>query len=267
MEPLRFDRTAPDDPVRRCRGTGAEEDACAGVANSAERGPARAGSCGGAAALAPTDGPQERVRAALASLKSTPAPRPLPPKPSWSLPELAGRLVEIHGAHGGVLSLAARLVHDAQCRGETTAWVLRPGAAFFPPDFAAAGVDLASLIVVRAGGVGGGARAADVLLRSGAFGLVVLELGVEREDDVPLALQSRWLAAARAHDAALLCVSEKPRGARSLGSLVSLCGTVAIARDAAASDAFTCTLHVEKDKRRAPGWRHVEICHGPLGLR
>lgn len=253
---------------------------------------------------------RERALLALARLKPAREPRPLAAEPSWTFPELAGRLVEIHGEHGGVLSLAARLVHDAQRRGETTAWVLARDTSFFPPDLAAFGVDLESLVVVRTSVSGGSARAADLLVRSGAFGLVVLELGCGRrraagsagelehaahprrisvrptnrdgarravdefssDDDVPLALQSRLLAAAQLHDAIVLCVSTKPRGSSSLGSLVSLFGEVELAlaragaEDSGASG-FLCTLHVKKDKRRAPGWRHVEVCRGPLGLR
>lgn len=295
MDELRSESVAPDEPLRR-RPTPRATPAAA----------------------------RERALSALARLKPARAPRPLAAEPSWTFPELAGRLVEIHGEHGGVLSLAARLVHDAQRRGETAAWVLARDTSFFPPDLADGGIDLEGLVVVRTSVPGGGARAADLLVRSGAFGLVVLELGVgrrstpnpdgeleraahprrvslrvpnhdgarrvvdevSRDDDVPLALQSRLLAAAQAHDAIVLCVSTKPRGSSSLGSLVSLFGEVELSRagperslaspglapsSAAAEGSdtagFVCTLHVKKDKRRAPGWRHVEVCRGPLGLR
>ncbi|MCC6407063.1 MAG: recombinase A [Planctomycetes bacterium] len=240
---------------------------------------------------------RELALSALARLKPARTPRPLAAEPSWSFPELAGRLCELSGARGGTLSLAARLVHDAQRRGETVAWVSTKRSSFFPPDLEAGGVDLASLVVVRTALASANARAADFLMRSGAFGLVVLELDPcsAEPSGVPLALQSRLLAAAQAHDAVVLCLSEKPRGASSLGSLVSFHGEVELAR-AAASDVasrtrslsgshpgtvpdaidrasadgdgrFTCTLTVRKDKRRAPGWRHVEVCRGPLGLR
>ncbi|MCK6449172.1 MAG: hypothetical protein L6Q99_22475 [Planctomycetes bacterium] len=379
MDELRSESVAPGEPVRR-------------------RHPPRATH---AAA-------RERALSALARLKPAREPRPLSAEPSWTFPELAGRLVEIHGEHGGVLSLAARLVHDAQRRGELAAWVLARDTSFFPPDLADGGIDLEGLVVVRAPTPGGGARAADLLMRSGAFGLVVLELGngrraapgadgefervghprrvslrvpsvggarravdeFSRDDDVPLALQSRLLAAAQMHDAIVLCVSTKPHGSSSLGSLVSLFGEVELSRvgsersltsperscsrpepslesserrrasqerprvspecscvipeppcastgqtcasaeppcastgqtcasaeqtcastgqtcastgqtcaragpplssavaDDSGASGFVCTLHVKKDKRRAPGWRHVEVCRGPLGLR
>lgn len=193
------------------------------------------------------------------------APRELAATPSWTWPELAGRLCEISGARGGALTLALRLVHDAQRRGETVVWVGERSSSFFPPDAAAGGVDLDSLVVVHSTVPNFGPRAADFLMRSGAFGLVVLE---SSGGDVPQALQSRWLAAAQRHDVVLLIVGEKPRGARSLGSLISLYGEVEVARANSDDDGdFLCTLTVTKDKRRAPGWRHVEVCRGPVGLR
>src|SRR5512147_2110212 len=62
----------------------------------------------------------------------------------WSLSSLAGRLVEISaGLAGAPLTLAFRLVLEAQRKGEPTAWVGRRESVFYPPDAAAAGVDLA----------------------------------------------------------------------------------------------------------------------------
>src|SRR5262245_22300588 len=70
--------------------------------------------------------------------------------PSWSLPELVGRLTELSGTRSGSgLSLVLALVRDAQLRGESAAWVGGRGSSFFPPDAAEAGVDLAALTVVR----------------------------------------------------------------------------------------------------------------------
>jgi hypothetical protein len=30
---------------------------------------------------------------------------------------------------------------------------------------------------------------------------------------------------------------------------------------------FKVALTALKDKRRSPGWRHAEVCHGPVGVR
>ena len=47
---------------------------------------------------------------------------------------------------------------------------------FFPPDAAEGGVDLDALLVVRARDLSSMASAADQLARSGAFGLLVVDL-------------------------------------------------------------------------------------------
>ncbi len=98
--------------------------------------------------------------------------------PLWQLFR-PGQLLELSGGGPGKLSTAARLVARAQAEGEPVAWVAaRGGAGFYPPDFARAGVDLARLVVVRVPPEQGSralVRASEVLLRSGAFGLVVID--------------------------------------------------------------------------------------------
>lgn len=106
------------------------------------------------------------------------------------------------------------------------------------------------------------ARAADKLARSGAFGLLVLDLGADAR--VPAALQARLRSLARKHDTAILCLTEKSNKASSLGSLVSLRGEARIRR--LDEDRFACELRVLKDKHRGPGWSHTEVCRGPDGL-
>jgi recombination protein RecA len=156
--------------------------------------------------------------------------------------------------------MAVALVLDAQRRRETVAWVTSQESAFFPPDVAASGADLDALAVVRLPDPSCAARAADRLLRSGAFGLVVLDLG---RGDVAMPLQARLLGLAERHDAAVLCLTEKPRGAPSLSSLVSL--RVEARRRRTEAGVFACGVTAVKDKRRAPGWEHEEVRHAPAG--
>ena len=180
---------------------------------------------------------------------------------------LAGRLVELSDPGAGApLTMAVSLVHDAQRRRETVAWVTSRSSAFFPPDVAASGVDLDALAVIRLPDPSCVARAADRLLRSGAFGLVVLDLG---RGDVTMPLQARLLGLAERHDAAVLCLTEKPHGAPSLSSLVSLRVETARRRAGRESgsdtttDAFACSVTAVKDKRRPPGWtQEVVRCRG-----
>ena len=96
---------------------------------------------------------------------------------SWGYAALAGRLAELSGTGATALLTAAfGLVLEAQQAGDPVAWVTSRTSSFFPPDAAEGGVDLEALAVVRAEDTVQAARAADQLLRSGGFGLVVLDL-------------------------------------------------------------------------------------------
>jgi recombination protein RecA len=196
---------------------------------------------------------------------SLPARRGVPAthEPSaWTLPGLAGRLVEISGAEdSAALTVALGLVRQAQLLGEPAAWITPSTETFFPPDAAAGGVDLAALAVVRVPAPAALPRAADQLARSGGFGLVVVDLGAAR---LPLAALSRLLGLAQKHGVLILFVTDKSDRAPSVGSLVSLRGHAR--RRRTGPDEFACEVAVLKDKRRAPGWTHTEVCGAPPGL-
>lgn len=181
--------------------------------------------------------------------------------PRFALDELRGRLVELVGRPlGASVTLAFRLILEAQAAGEWAAWIGGTESSFFPPDAADVGVDLDALLVVRVRRAGDRARAADMLARSGACGLVVVDL--DGPSDVPIAVQARLLAAAQKHDGAVVFLSSAERA--PLGSLISLRGSTTIER--LASGELVCELQADKDKRRAPGWRHVERCAPLSGL-
>ena len=104
---------------------------------------------------------------------------------------LGGCLAELSGTGASPsLTLAFDLVHQVQRQGEPTAWITRADSTFFPPDAAQGGVDLAALPVVRLASRRQCLRAADQLARSGAFGLLVVDLGGCL--DLPLSAQTRW---------------------------------------------------------------------------
>jgi recombination protein RecA len=181
----------------------------------------------------------------------------------WCLLALRGRLVEISSSGTtAALSAVAALVYEAQRRDEPTAWITTWQATFFPPDLEESGVDLGALPVVWSDEVRSAARAADELLRSGAFGLVVVDLGPHR--NVPLPVQAQLSGLVKRHQSTLVFLSRKRREAASLGSLISL--RCAGAKWRSAFNRFTWELDVLKDKRQGPGWRHEEVCHGPDGL-
>jgi recombination protein RecA len=184
-------------------------------------------------------------------------------------------LCELCGWHANAaLTLASRLVLDAQIRGENAVWVSSRASSFFPPDTADCGIDLDALAVVRVPRARDIGKAADMLARSGAFGLVVLDL--DSRSSVSLPLLARLSGLARKHQTAILFVTEKPGDRPSLGSLISLRADVRHeARYETCHEAcrerrregFRCELEVAKDKRRSHGWRHVEVRRGPAGLR
>jgi recombination protein RecA len=189
----------------------------------------------------------------------------LPEVPAgWGLSIFAGRFVEVSADQAGAaLTIAFRLVLEAQKEGEPAAWITGRVSTFFPPDAADTGIDLSALAVIWVPEAIAAARAAEHLLRSGSFGLVILDLGAKAH--LPLHAQSRLAGQARQHTAILLCLTEKERNRPSLGSLVSV--RVHAARRARAGDRFRCETEILKDKRRGSGLGSVEVCRGPDGLR
>lgn len=189
----------------------------------------------------------------------------VPAEPArWECSALAGQLVELSGlGASATLTLAFSLVLDAQRRGEPVAWLTDAESTFFPPDAAEGGVDLGALAVVRVTEPRQLLRAADHLARSGAFGLLVLDLS--GDIPLPLAAQTRLGGLATKHETLILCLTRKGERESSLGSLISLRGEAV--REHAGEDRFACRVRVLKDKRRGPGWGYVEACRGPDGLR
>jgi len=192
-------------------------------------------------------------------------PAGIPSSREWTLDSLAGRFVELSSpAAGASLTAAVALVREAQLRGEPAAWVGVGGSIFYPPDVAASGVDLDALPVVRAVDTHAGARAADHLLRSGGFAVVVIDLGPHHS--LRMSMQSRLSGLANKHRTLLLCLTRKRTDAPSIGSLVSIRGEARVER--LSFDRFSCEVSVIKDKRRGPGWRHTSgtLYRGPEGL-
>ena len=176
---------------------------------------------------------------------------------------LSRKLTELSG-EGGLanLTLACAMVLSAQREGETAAWITDSQSSFYPPDAARMGIDLAALAVVRCPDRRDLARVADRLGRSGAFGLLILDLGPK--GDVPVPLQSRLAGLARRHDMAVVFLTQKADDVPSVGSLVSLRGSTLSSRNA--DGRFVCSFKAVKDKRRSPGWVQERIYHGTPGL-
>jgi recombination protein RecA len=189
---------------------------------------------------------------------------------TWGLQALRGRLVEL-SARGAsaTLSTAIEIVVEAQTQHEPVAWLTLANGTFYPPDVAECGVDLAALVVVRTHDTMAAARSAERLLRSGAFGLIVIDLGSGNGAELTMQIQGRLVTLAQTHDAAVVCLTEKTNDTASLGSLVSLRAEALRMRGDArgpANGEFAVTVRVIKDKRRGPGWTQTFKRRGPAGL-
>lgn len=209
----------------------------------------------------------------------------------FSPEELAGRLIELSDPAqgpeplGASTSWAAARVAEAHRRGDTAAWILcaadeaKRGQPY-PPDLAEQGVDLAALPIVCARDGAGVLQAADVLLRSGGFGLVIAEWphGVERPSEGAL---GRLLGLCQKHDAALLWLtdgSHTTNGSHTtdggrMGSLISL--RLEVSRqpyqpdrgvDRLGAGLLRLKLSVRKDKRQGPGRTSQELRRTPQGI-
>src|ERR1041385_8266279 len=191
----------------------------------------------------------------------------------WGLAALRGRLVEL-SARGAsaTLTAAIEIGGEAQEQNEPVVWLALQTGTFYPPDVADSGIDLSALVIVRCPDATAIARAAERCLRSGAFGLAILDLG---NSDLAMQIQGRLVTLAQAHDAAVVCLTEKSEDTASLGSLVSLRAEALRPRDrshtlaapaAPALAEFAVDVRVLKDKRRGPGFTQSLKRRGPAGL-
>ncbi len=135
-----------------------------------------------------------------------------------------GKMLEISGDGASArITTAVAIVRQAQLEGETTAWIQPSDGPLFPPDFAASGVDLNALVVIHiepTHGRRGIPRAAELLLRSGAFGLVVMDLS--EQSCTKANWQARLQGLARLHQSRLVVLTRKRDHTDSLGPLVNL---------------------------------------------
>lgn len=138
-----------------------------------------------------------------------------------------GRLIELSGGPDGARSSAAvQILLESQREGDPVAWIQPRGAPLYPPDLSAAGLDLDGLLVVHVperAGPAGLPKAAELVMRSGAFGAVVLDVG-EADDGRRLPRGEAWLGrlASLARERDCRCVVLGPRPERSLGPLVAV---------------------------------------------
>ncbi|MBX3268720.1 MAG: hypothetical protein KF729_00580 [Sandaracinaceae bacterium] len=174
-------------------------------------------------------------------------------------------LLELVRAPGAAATtLAVELVLESQRAGDPAAWIQREDGALFPPDLAAAGVDLEALLVARVPASHASLpKAAELVLRSGAFGVVVIDA-----DGAALPRGEAWLGrlGALAREHACRCVLLTAPAEGSLGPLIPL--RLAAARRRLWPGRFALSAEVHKDKsgarpERLPG---PLVYAGPPGL-
>lgn len=200
--------------------------------------------------------------------------RPGQQRLAW--PDLVGRLVEVvGGARSMRLAWLAQVTAQVQAAGDVAVWLQTTESTPFPPDLLAAGVALDRLPMLRLSDLAAQLRAADVLLRSGAFGLCAIDATAasQRALDSSRHLDNalgRLLGLCQKHACALVFLTpeppDTPQQQESSGflqtSLVSLRLTVSRDRDTLRR----LRLDVKKDKRRGPETLRAELRGGPDGL-
>lgn len=177
---------------------------------------------------------------------------------------LRGQLTELATDCGQAgVTQAVELIAQAQALGEPVAWVGSARSFFYPPQAQGWGLDWSALALIRLEDGHLAGRAADRLLRSGGFGLVIVDLG--GVPSLPAPLLGRLQGLARAHESALVFLTRKSAGAPSLSPLIPFRVQV----DWQAADPWRLLAHIEvvKDKHRGPGERIEREYDGPLCLR
>ncbi len=176
-----------------------------------------------------------------------------------------GLITTLEGPAGsGRSAVAARLLATATANGGLGALIEMPNGPdgrLYPPALAAAGVDLERLLIVAAPGAAGVARAADILLRSAAFGVVIMPA-------VALRAVAWTRLASLTHRANAVLVTIGEAASNELGYFASLrVGLRSTSAQFAGGQGLFCALAgleveaaVLKHKRAAPGKRAHFSC-------
>lgn len=191
-------------------------------------------------------------------------------------PNLVGRLVEVTGGPRTLrLGWLTQLTQEVQALGDVVVWLQTLESTPFPPDLQRAGVHLETLVVVKLPDFAAQLRAADVLLRSGAFGLCAIDATAaqQRSLDATRTLDNalgRLLGLCQKHGSALVFLTPAKKMEHTeqnfdgflQSSLISL--RMSIARDR--GDLQRVQVDIQKDKRHGRRQIQAEMGQEPTGF-
>lgn len=158
--------------------------------------------------------------------------------------------------YGGLLSALAELLLEAQHQGEQIAWVAG-SSLFFPPDLGFRGLDVRAVTVILPPTPVAGLQACETLVRSGAFGVVVVDWAGGGVEESAVGRLGRL---AEEREAAVVFLTKKRPDEPSVATQISLRGVVS---HGAAGEV---EWQIGKDKRFGPPCRQRRVFPGPLGL-
>ena len=176
---------------------------------------------------------------------------------------LSGKLVELSGELQ--LTRASEWIHEAQAVGHLCAW-LSTDALFYPPDLERNHIHLQSLITVQLRKRNDLFHACERLLRSGAFKLLIIDLGECR--NLSLSTQSRLAALAKKNGSIVVFLTNKRKIQQSLGAFISmhLFSERHLIKDTTSTIRHRTRLIANKIKGARAGWKVEESYRAPLGL-
>ena len=178
----------------------------------------------------------------------------------WQPVAQRGRWIEVDGS--ARLTWAAALLAACQQQGEPAAWICGDGAVPAVEDLAAWGIDAAALPVIVLPDAAAAGRAADMLLQSAAFGLVVVDLPDGARWSA--ARTTRLAGLVRRHEAILLTL--RPGDHVLPGSNGQVDARLHAGAEPVDGGRFDCRLRAAKDRRHGPGWSITMTCRGPAGV-
>lgn len=178
---------------------------------------------------------------------------------AFSLPWFRGRVAVVGGL--GALSYAGALLVEAQAADETPVWISAHAAPVYPPDLSRCGVRCGVLPFVQVHDARAAFEAAEICLRSAAFGLIVLDLPLAQELRETAPARLARIAERKGCAVVLLCDNAEHYPG---GPLVSL--RIAAERQALEDGRFLLELQVLKNKHGATRTHTTRVLYGPDGL-